>query len=289
MYNVSLPIVFMHRVDEVHVGLCMQQAKYSNPSSRVILIGSPENKHLCGNNIEHFPLSQYKQGSQTFSRHYNHSSSNDYTYNLFCFLRWFVLRDFMRSQGINRCCYLDSDVMLYTDMSKLNNDDFHDFTFEYSWTTVCELDMLDEFCEYTTKYFRDALHYESLLQFTKELGNVPISDMVLFILFHNYALRRKATYGSVTDSGYFDNNLNCSFAPSCPEIDMLDSKKQIYQKDGALFFKITGTNDYIHSHSLHFQGHAKAYIPYFRSQDIPNTSYPMYFDYSTCKWVSAES
>ncbi|MDC0763377.1 hypothetical protein POF51_21885 [Brevibacillus sp. AG] len=287
MCILSLPIVFIHRTAEEHVGLCVQQAKYSNPSSRVILIGKPETKQLSTENTEHYLLSKYFKSAQAYSFVYKHSSPTPYEYNLFCFQRWFILRDFMRSQGIDRCCYLDSDVMLYTDISKQNDKDFHDFTFEFTWTTVCDLDKLDQFCEYTTKFFRDPLHYENLLQFAKEIGDVPISDMVLFTLFHNYALRRGATYGLVAN-GFFDHNLNCPFAPSCPQANSLETKKQIYQKDGMLFCKITETNNYLPAHSLHFQGHAKGYIPYFRSQDIPNTDDYMYFDYPTCKWVRAE-
>ncbi|WP_429844667.1 hypothetical protein [Brevibacillus sp. FIR094] len=284
----SLPIVFIHRTAEEHVGFCMQQAKYSNPSSRVILIGNPENKNLSKENSEHFLLSHFYQSAQAFSYVYKHTTSNTYEYNLFCFQRWFILRDFMRSQGIERCCYLDSDVMLYTDINKRENEDYDDFTFEYTWTTVCDLEKLNQFCDYATKFFREPLHYQTLLQFAKnELGDVPISDMVLFILFHNYVLRRNATYGIVAN-GFFDHNLNCPFAPSCPQADSHDGKKQIYQKAGTLYCKITGTTDYLSAHSLHFQGLAKGYIPYFRSQDIPNTDDFMYFDYPTCKWVRAE-
>ncbi|MFS0555277.1 hypothetical protein [Brevibacillus sp. 179-C9.3 HS] len=285
----SLPIVFIHRDNEAHVGICMQQAKFSNPSSRVILIGSPGNKQLCGNNIEHFLLTNYNQSAQIFSTHYKHSSPiTSYAYNLFCFLRWFVLRDFMRSQGFERCWYFDSDVMLYSDLSKMNTEEFPNFEFEYSWTTVCELSMLDQFCDYVTIFFREHAHYQMLLAYAKEHGDVPVSDMILFVFFHNYALRRSATYGMVAD-GFFDHNLNCPFPPFAAQINSLDNKKQVYQKDGTLFCKFTDKNDYLKAHSLHFQGHAKAYIPYFRSQVIPNTDYAMYFDYTTCTWVRADS
>ncbi|GEC91207.1 hypothetical protein DES34_10376 [Brevibacillus brevis] len=284
----SLPIVFIHRDDEEHVGLCMQQAKTSNPSSRVILIGSPDNKHLCGNNIEHHLLSKYNQSAQTFSIHYKHSSNVDtYAYNLFCFLRWFILRDFMRSQGIERCWYFDSDVMLYTDISQLDAADLTNFEIEYTWTTPCELSMLDQLCDYMTKFFREHLHYQTLLAYAKENGDVPVSDMVLFVFFHNYALRRSATYGMIA-GGFFDHNLNCPFPPFTAQIHSLDNKKQIYQKNGVLYGKFIDKEDYLKVHTLHFQGHAKAYIPYFRSQNIPNTDDYMYFDYPTCKWVRAE-
>lgn len=288
MCIVSLPIVFIHRDDEEHVRICMQQAKTSNPSSRVILIGNPENKHLCGNNIEHYLLSKYNQSAQTFSTHYKHASPlNDYTYNLFCFLRWFVLRDFMRSQGIERCWYFDSDVMLYTDISQLDAASLSNFEIEYTWTTTCDLRMLDQLCDYMTKFFREHLHYQTLLDYAKENGDLPVSDMILFVLFHNYALRRSATYGMIA-AGFFDHNLNCPFPPFTPQIHSLDNKKKIYQKAGVLYCKFTEKEDYIKVHTLHFQGHAKAYIPYFRSQDIPNTDDFMYFDYPTCKWVRAE-
>lgn len=285
---VSLPILFIHRDNERHVGLCIEQAKASNPSSRVILIGTSANTRLCGNNIEHYLLGQYNQSAQTFSTHYKHSEHHSsYAYNLFCFLRWFVLRDFMKSQGIKSCWYFDSDVMVYADLSKLGDEYFHNFTFEYSWTTVCDLEMLEQFCDYTTHYFRDPERYQHLLDFARGNGNQPVSDMVLFILFHNYALRRSATYG-LNANGFFDHNVNCAFPPQEAQVNSLENKKQIYQKDGALFCKYKEIDEYLKVHTLHFQGHAKAYIPYFRSPNIPNTKDYMYFDYATCTWTRVD-
>ncbi|QRG69340.1 hypothetical protein [Brevibacillus choshinensis] len=281
----GLPVIFIHRADEEHLGFCMQQAIASNPKSRVILIGNPENKKRAPEETEHHLISDYYQSAMVFSTHYRHLSPNDYVYNLFCFQRWFILRDFMRANKLQAVLYLDSDVMLHTD---INAPEFKHFTLEYSWTTFCDLPTMERYCAYLISYFREPHLLQKVLDFCREIGDAPLSDMVTCIHFHNYFLRRNSTYGVIGDS-FFDHNLSCPLAPPCPQIESLNGKKKIYLKEGKLLCKFTEKEGFLKVNSLHFQGATKQYISSFLSAKLPSQGDLSYFDYATYQWVCAPS
>lgn len=283
MIVLALPIFFIHRANEEHVGYCLRQAKWSNPSSQVMLIGTFENQMLCNDSTSHHLIQPYFQSASHFSTVYRHHSPNNYAYNLFCFQRWFILRDFMRHHQISQCCYLDSDVLLFSDV---NDPAFKDFMLEYSWTTFCDLATLDRFCTFITNHFTDLRLFQNLLDFTRSIGNPPVSDMVLCIFFHNHVLRLESRFG-IFDHAFFDNNLNVPLPPACPQVESLDAKKKIYVRNGELCCKIAGTDDYLRIHSLHFQGLAKPYIPYLVSPMLPAAQELLYFNYATCTWLPA--
>ena len=57
--------------------------------------------------------------SRKFRASYRHRSHNGYDYELFCFLRWFYLLDYLDREDLESVFYLDSDVVIYTDLSRL--------------------------------------------------------------------------------------------------------------------------------------------------------------------------
>jgi hypothetical protein len=187
----------------------------------------------------------------------------------------------MRVNRLQKVLYLDSDVLLYSD---IHAPEFQNFTLEYSWTTFCDLSTLDRFCAYITAHFREPLLLQKLIDYCREIGGPPLSDMVACIHFHNYFLRKNSTYGVISDS-FFDHNLSCPLAPPCPQIDSLDGKKKIFLKDGALLCKFSGKDGFLKVNSLHFQGATKQYISYFLSDKLPHRADLHYFDYATCQWL----
>lgn len=283
--RLSIPVIFIHRADEGHLGLCMQQAMASNPKSRVILIGTRENRKHIPDGAEHHLIDDYSQSAKGFASFYRHLSPNNFAYNLFCFQRWFILRDFMKVNELQKILYLDSDVLLYCDISK---PDYERLALEFSWTTVCNLPTLDRYCAYLTAHFRETSLLHKLLDYCRSIGNAPLSDMVTCIHFRNYYLRIASTYGVFGDS-FFDHNLSCPLAPPCDQIELLEGKKKIYWKYGALHGKLTEKDGFLKVNSLHFQGATKHYIPFFLPSNLPSHDALHYFNYATCQWLLANS
>jgi len=111
-----LPIVFIHYKNKDYLKFSLAQAKVSNPHSTVYLLGDSSNN--CYDFVEHHYFSDYFEGAAKFSKIYRHFNTTSPYYSLFDFQRWFILREFLRAQKLDRCLYLDSDTMLYAELSK---------------------------------------------------------------------------------------------------------------------------------------------------------------------------
>lgn len=278
-----LPIVLIHRVDDSYLSYSLQQAKVSNPESPVYLIGTAANQKYAAFGIRHAMIDAYMRTASAFAPNYKHSHVMSYEYNLFCFQRWFLLRDFMRHNQIPSCCYIDSDVMLYEDVSK---PIYSDFMMEFVWTNFVNLDILDRFCLFITAQFANPGMYEQLVQETKQMGhmskNLPlVSDMVVGLLFLRQFPQYVYTHGQYGDS-LFDENIN---RPIWAE--SLEDKRKIYLKDGQLYTRDVAKNKYIRLNSLHFQGLVmKEFMPYFFTPYLSQKG-SFSFDYQTRRWVPA--
>ncbi|MED1644017.1 hypothetical protein P4U99_12635 [Brevibacillus agri] len=279
----TLPIIFMHRGDDDYLAYSLRQAKLSNPQSPVYLLGKEANRKHAAPGIIHVPLDSYMQTAQMFAKVYRHMHVMSYEYNLFCFQRWFILRDFMRKNRLQSCFYLDSDVMLYTNV---NQPEFQAFSMEFAWTSFIGLDTLDRFCNMTMQYFVNPQMFRLLVQKTLEfdqmIEGVPlVSDMVLFLLYFRSYSGRSHTHGTFGDA-FFDENLN---RPLWAE--SLAGKKKVYAIDGKLFCKDLASGAFKRLYSLHFQGlTAKSYMKDFWFPHIPRQPGIYFYDYAAVKWTA---
>ena len=110
----NYPIIFIHKGNSSYLKKCVQQAKKSNPSSEIILIGDNNNQTIKG--IIHFNIDNFSESATKFSSIYQHQSFNEYHFELFCYQRWFILNDFVKSQKIKCFWYVDSDVLIFEDL-----------------------------------------------------------------------------------------------------------------------------------------------------------------------------
>ena len=134
----------------------MWQAKEFN--DRVILIGDTSNQ--VQKNCEHYIIDDYSRGSCDFAKIYQHKSTNPYEYELFCYQRWFVLKEFMETNDLNRVFYCDSDVMLYCNVEEeFKNYSPENFLIGY-WgaagsghSSYFSLTQIQNFCNYMTFFY----------------------------------------------------------------------------------------------------------------------------------------
>ena len=129
----ALPIVFIHQTNSDYLKYSLRQAKASNPRSTVYLLGDATNAtHDC---VEHRQLADYSKESDYFKRIYRHYSTQNVDYELFCFQRWFILKEFLHAHNLQACLYLDTDTMLYADATA-DAAKFKQFDFTLCWNTV---------------------------------------------------------------------------------------------------------------------------------------------------------
>ncbi|MFA5125919.1 MAG: hypothetical protein WC462_02870 [archaeon] len=121
-----LPIIFIHKGDSFYLKYALINAKKFNPDSRIILLG--ENITKYPDFIEYYPISKYNNSALAFRKIYKHMSIVPEEIERFCFERWFLLDEFLTKNRIKKCLTLDSDVLLYENVSegikKFNSFDF---------------------------------------------------------------------------------------------------------------------------------------------------------------------
>lgn len=268
-YRMALPIFFIHKGNSEYLKYTLAQAKHQCPESIVYLIGDPSNDTY--DFVKHANIADYRD--EVFSSVYEHFSSNTYEYELFCFERWFVLRNFIIQNKIAEdFLYLDSDVMLFSNVNQCAAE-WRSYKMaicspegpEYSYFQNSAV--LAEYCNfiitmYTGEKNRAKIRskYEFYIDSPEYIGG-GICDMTLLGWFAETQKEHLLDLGLINDGKtIFEHNINNA------DGFVLDNKRKIkkisFSKNQA-FLCTSETKELIRLHAAHFQGNSKQYIPKF--------------------------
>ena len=263
-----LPIVFIHSGNSSYLKYSLAQAKQSNPQSTVYLLGDSSND--CYGFVEHSAYSDYFKGASEFSKIYRHFNTTGFHYELFNFQRWFVLKEFLIAKKLERCLALDSDTMLYADVTE-EGKKFEQFDFTLSWN-MCgctfflnKIEALADFCKFVMDLYtkRDRYHYEKMVAHfaVRKHSHLPggVCDMTAFQLFS------EAHFGDVGEASQIINGSVFDPAISVPHpgFEMSNGIKKIIWRDGYPYGIHVKSRKEIRFNSLHFQGKAKSLMSQF--------------------------
>jgi hypothetical protein len=259
----TLPIVFIHIDDPEYLRYTLAQTRLSNPQSTVYLIGDEYNDNYAF--VKHISIKQYSAEAELFSEIYKHHSPNSYDGELFCFKRWFILREFMEHNAIHQCLYLDSDVLLYTDIEQERRK-YSDcaLTLSYNYglgfNIINDIGILNEFCDFIVKCFISQALYRNLVEKAGPQG--AVCDMLVFHEFQKRTSRKIGDISVVIDKTKHDANINLSEG-----FEMEDGVKKVTWTDDNPYCRDIKTGALIRFNSLHFQGGSKHLIKdYFRGE-----------------------
>jgi hypothetical protein len=238
----------------------LEQARIFNPNSTIYLLGDESNNKFKKMGIEHYYMADFSESTKEFQKIYKHQSPNTYDAELFCFQRWFIIRNFITQKGISNFLYLDSDVLIYGNVDVLFNEylDF-DFTIvDHSCpsTTLFKRESLNAFCDFINELYTqkdylgvlDNLH-KDYCDGIRSCGN---SDMTAFELYQIYKNAKVKELTTIENNACFDHNIGA--------IDNFVEKngfKEIYWIDDKPYAKRQDNQQLILFHCLHFNGIAK--------------------------------
>lgn len=257
-------IIFVHKGNAYYLKLALHQARISNPNADIILLGDKNNNKYSY--IKHYLISDYFESAKDFGEVFFNYSPNKKEYELFCFQRWFVIKDFLEKNKISgTILYCDTDTLLFYDISS-----HCDFLKKY-WATIekdgtpcfvfSNLSNITKFCNivkdlYSTDSGKSIINkYLSYLKSNnKKYG---ISDMTAWKYFH-FLYPDKIIYidKPIMDLNNilfcYDHNINCEddfeFEYGKKKIKIIDNKPYCYNKKYGKEVLFCG---------LHFQGKAK--------------------------------
>ncbi len=165
-----VPILVFHRGNAAYLEHCLNQARKYNPDSRIILLGDSSNAHIKV--AEHYNADDFP-GAKEFKPLYKHCSFLSYEFEWRCIERWFALRDFIRLTGINRFLHIDTDVLLFSNVTQ-EAERFGGYDATVArwdeqrllahYLLVNRVEFLDDFCEHVTHVYSDENEVQRLIQ-----------------------------------------------------------------------------------------------------------------------------
>lgn len=260
----AFDIVFIHRGSTTFLAFSVAQAISSGYN--VIVIGDREcleSLREIGLPCDLIPMGDLLHSSQDFIRIYQHQSINDYDWELFCFKRWFILYDLVKSRG-NQVILADSDVFVYPgiDFSLLNSIQGAAGMFNSAWFChVKYVDTLKLFIQFMLELFSSPGLIAEIGARHSVNNCLHISDMTLL---REFAASRAGLCSDTVSLGELyglDGNIKDSMLFNVEggfkEIAFHGNLPFAFRRDG-------GLNRF---HTLHFQGTSKLLMQIFNTID----------------------
>jgi hypothetical protein len=257
-----LSIVFLHYSNSHYLKYSLAQARHSNPESTIYLLGDDTND--CYDFLEHRSFSDYFQEAHEFSKIYRHFNSTKYKYELFNFQRWFILEEFLVTNKIEKCLYLDSDTMLYTDVTE-EQKKFAQFDLTLSYKTsgctffLNRVQALTDFCQFLTDIYtkKERHYYDRMLAqyatFKKNNQAGGACDMTAFDFYSYDHFGEIGEVAQIIDGSVYDPSINLPH----PGFEMENGIKKIVWQNGDPYGIQLRTGKEIKFNTLQFQGPTK--------------------------------
>jgi hypothetical protein len=262
----SIPIVFIHRGWGSHLEVVLEQAKRSNPNTKIYLITDSTNP--LPDQIIRVNLLEVFEVASHLNSIYVHISDQAQNYELFCIQRWFVLLEFMTKFNFQQAFALDTDVLLFGDITA-QAVNYHNCHFTLSSGHGCHvvyinsIQTLIDFSVHVFKIFE--LGYEKLNQALMiqhwlavsgiDRLHIALNDMWLF---RSFVSDQKYLVGDTRipiSGSVFDSCLSRSDG-----FEMEDGIKKIFWRNKLPFGILESSKEFIKFNSLHFQGAQKELI-----------------------------
>ncbi len=244
----NLPIIYSpHRIglknntlDYLFVPLSISSVIKSNPNSDVYFLNVNENYPITApglTNVDTRPF--YDESCEVIRRVYKHLSTNKPEFELFCLERFFVLREFMKARKIEKAFIVETDVLVFEDLSTLFKPDIDAETKAYLSEQKCislayiTLEYIDYYCSYVIECYSNPIKLEEITAFYQRYidkgGKGGICDMT----FCDYI--NKGMYSA--DSRYKAKNFSIlyNFNEKSYHLDSFIGYDNILAKEGFLF------------------------------------------------------
>lgn len=265
-------IVIIHMGFAKYLIYVLRQIKITNPNSEIFLISDKENKKYSKYST-FVDISKIQSlESKSFKENYIHLGKSSPNYEMFCMLRWIILRDFMREYNIKECLHIDSDILIFSDLNKALNP-FSNYKISLAHNLaltmhIKDIEILDEFSKYLLFKYTNENELNKLKDMYYKTDRVnngvagSISDMDISREFFSSVKEPIGDLSEIVNDSIFDS----AIVYGEPEFEMLKKGKYKLKK---IFFEnkipfcnyvLNGENKKIKFHSLHLLTWTKLFI-----------------------------
>jgi hypothetical protein len=230
------------------------------------------------------PLRRFEASKRAkmFRSRYQHMSTNSEAFELFCFLRWFYLLDYMEERGLERALHLDSDFLLYSSMQEMART--HPVGPGAAGLSIPQLnasghvglftiEALRRFCDFCTATFTEKYWLSQYRDKWRTHGvNNPggVCDMTALYFFCGEHPEAVVNLAEERGGAVFDDNFGLARNHRADEYQLRYGVKRVElgRRGPPIMFRKDGRP--VRALGLHFQGNNKLQIPrYYRGPLFP--------------------
>jgi hypothetical protein len=250
----GIPIVFVHKGDSFYLKYALANAKKFNPDSKIYLIAEGTTETFEG--VTKLDLNKFNKYSKELDKLYVHKNKSNPEIELFCIKRWLVLRDFIEKMKFSKVFTLDSDVLLFENITK-DSKNYSKFDFLLAKGSSAGMTLFNN-KKGLIEYVKVGLDfYKNKVGKVEYEPNGTITDMS-FWKFLNRS--KKFKIGEITDI-IANATYDAGLLIDQPEILMKKGFKQILFKDSLPYGK--KKDGLVRMKCLHCQGPTKFYMKYY--------------------------
>lgn len=267
----KIPVVFLHVGEQDYFADAINIAGRKN---QVYVLGNQTGEFLKkinkGCNVSFYNIQKYSLAGELFKSVYEHFHSGAVPQQVICYVRWFMIRNFMIESDISAIFHADSDLAVLSDMTEVykaraapnlalmtqsNQPD-------YRWVasghgSFWSIKAMCDFCDYTIESYQNPIEKQKLQEkYRWHLANNVeggVCDMTQLYLFSRNYKTQSLSLVWEDDNSCFDDNVNSSENYNPDEYEMQYGIKKILSNKDSFYF-VTKNNKSILTHTIHCQG-----------------------------------
>jgi hypothetical protein len=264
-------VIFIHKGDHFYLNYSLNQVKITNPGNPIYLITDTiTNRYSFVNYID---INTYFTEAKEFAKVYKHMSTNGFDNELFCFQRWYILKEFCEANQVNEFLYLDSDLLIYCNIdSVFRKWKEYDLTISKKLSPHCcyfpSVEKLRIFCSFIPKLYTDPNYKDRfLVKHQHHLdNNLPggVCDMTAFNEYQKEPSVKAKDLSVIENNEVFDDNVN-----DADVFTMKNGIKKLELNNKFYYGTVVASGQKVKFNTLHFQGPAKVRIAdYYSGTDL---------------------
>lgn len=261
----DIPIIYFHKSHSYYLHAALLKARMTNPNRDIILLGDETNARYSF--VRHYNIKDYMNYANEFAKVYEHHSPNPFAFELMCFQRWFVIKEFVCKNIGGAFLYCDTDTLLFTDITE-DLKTWVDYSFTICRTgtpcfTYFNKGEIEKFTDFIYRLYSSMEGRDLIRTYAKRLRDEKkrygISDMTAFMAYERCQGVKCLHVDSIVNGTCYGHN----YRDRNDGYEMRDNHYNVKEGPGIPSCLFLPTNEIVKFKGLHCQGGMKKRMPNF--------------------------
>jgi hypothetical protein len=261
------PIIFCHYGNSKYLPYVFECVAISNPDKEIILLGDDSNRAVATKyGINHIQFRDYDYGDdiELFDKIYQLITTGDFDsykhgedWNKFVFRKWFTLYNFLAKNSIESFWHLDSDVMILSSLSELE-ENYKDLDCTEHERDACmkgffaNIEVVNRYNKKINEVFQRLDFLEGVKkEMVKLQSNSSFNEMSVYAIFRKEESIKTRPITDIINDSFLDNLICRSAGMKMEKLPLGEDVKVVhFNPDGRFFCIEESSGKPIQAHSL---------------------------------------